>query len=87
LANDDVKLEFCVELMAGVWQLAQPMALKSWRPFEIEDAPPGEVVDGAGGASSLMNIANATTSLGIEAFTANWSELLTVGEKFVVSSG
>jgi hypothetical protein len=53
----------------------------------MEASPPGVVVDGMGGASSRMNMAKATTSLGIEAFWANESELLTVGEKLVVSSG
>ena len=70
-----------------VWQVAQPMELKSDFPLAIEDAPPGTVVDAMGGAVSRMNIANATTSLGIEAFSVNWSELEFWNEKLVVSSG
>jgi hypothetical protein len=82
-----VKFEGWVKLIVGVWHVAQPMALNRFRPLAIEAALPGVVVDGTGGASNRMNIANATTSLGMEAFTANGSELVTVGEKLVVSSG
>ena len=54
--------------------MAQPMARNSQRPLLIEVAPPGVVVEGMGGASKRMNIANITVSLGIEALVANRSE-------------
>jgi len=44
------------------------MALNRRRPLAIEVAPPGVMVEGVGGASKRMNIANITVSLGMEAF-------------------
>ena len=79
--------EGCVDLIVSVWHVAQPIALNSALPLAIEVAPPGVVVDGIGGARSRMNCANASTSLSMEAFKANWSVLVTVGEKLLVSSG
>src|SRR5882757_5393893 len=73
--------------MVGVWQTAQPMELNRALPWVIEVAPPGVVVDGVGGARRRMNCANAMTSLGMEAFTANGSALVEVGVKLVTSSG
>ena len=62
------------------------MALNSRRPLAIEVVPPGVVVEGVGGASKRMNIANITVSLGMEAFVANWSEPA-LAAKLVVSFG
>ena len=86
LPRDDVKFEAWVELIVAVWQVAQPMALNSRRPLAIEVVPPGVVVEGVGGASKRMNIANITVSLGMEAFVANWSEPA-LAAKLVVSFG
>src|SRR5271155_1837207 len=86
LPSEGVILEGCVELSVCVWQVAQPMDLNSACPAAIEDAPPGVVVDGTGGASSRMNSANKTMSAGTCAFCAAASELdATV--KLVPSSG
>src|SRR5436305_1246135 len=49
----------------AVWQRAQPMELNRLRPFAIDVAPPGTVVDGVGGARRRMNIANCTVSLNV----------------------
>jgi len=42
----------------GVWQSAQPIAEKSWRPRPIEAVPPGVSTDGCGGARNVMKKAN-----------------------------
>src|SRR5580658_1236211 len=86
LPSEEVILEGCVELSVGVWQVAQPMDLKSAAPAAIEVAPPGVLVDGVGGASKRINSANKTMSEGTWAFCADGSELdATV--KLVASSG
>ncbi len=50
---------------AGEWQTLQPMALKRLFPLLIDVAPPGVVVEGTGGASRRMNMANDTVSLSV----------------------
>ena len=62
LPNPGVKLEGWVA-SDGVWQVAQPIALKSLRPLAIEVAPPGEVVEGVGWSRNCMNATNSPTSL------------------------
>jgi hypothetical protein len=41
-----------------VWQKGQPTVLNKAFPLEIDAAPPGSVVEGAGGASKHMQDAN-----------------------------
>src|SRR5437660_7020798 len=62
----------------AVWQSAHPTELNRLRPFAIDVAPPGTVVDGVGGARKRMNIANCTVSLSVA---------MEVVLKFVWSSG
>ena len=62
LLKPGVNLEAWV-VSDGVWQVAQPMALKSLRPLAIESAPPGEVVEGLGWSRNCMNTLNSPTSL------------------------
>src|SRR5580692_7394529 len=86
LPSEEVILEGCVELIVGVWQVAQPIALNNDLPREIEAAPPGVVIEGVGGARSRMNSANKTMSEGTSAFCAEGSAFdATV--KLVASSG
>src|SRR5580698_154988 len=66
-------------LRLGVWHIAQPTIPNRRLPLAMDAAPPGLLVDGVGGASRRMNIANCTTSLGT---AGNCVEI-----KLVVSSG
>src|SRR5437763_14771674 len=47
----------------GVWQMAQPPALKSLRPLAIEVAPPDAVVEGVGWSRNCMKVLTRRTSL------------------------
>src|SRR5215467_12324680 len=47
----------------GVWQSAQPVLENSPLPLDIDTEPPGEVVDGVGGARNRMNIENFSMEL------------------------
>src|SRR5882724_7876817 len=49
---------------AGVWQSAQPTERNRSDPRWIDVAPPGDDVDGVGGASMRIKAANSTTSPG-----------------------
>src|SRR5260370_6021892 len=62
LPKPGVSLEACV-VSDGVWQLAQPMALKRLRPLAIDVGPPGEVVEGVGWSRNCMNALNSPASL------------------------
>src|SRR5260370_11604685 len=84
LPSEGVICEGCVELIVGVWQVAQPMELKSDRPLEIDVEPPGVVVDGTGGGSMRIKSFKATPSLFFHPFLANLSEL-PLAQKFLQS--
>src|SRR5260221_8960884 len=54
-----------LDVSVVVWQTLQPMELNRLRPLLMEVAPPGVVVEGTGGASNRMNMANDTVSLSV----------------------